>query len=115
MTTGLMTTVTNTATQKKYFVSTVEERRVGGSQTAVFRKIFRPIANFSKPAFFLGGSAPERAADQHQRVEAIVRNVDPANWEEASRVLSMELIEEEVRAEEAEHTAQNSELLRMFK
>jgi hypothetical protein len=71
MTTGLMTTVNNTATQKKYFVSTVDEPRVGGWQTAVFREIFGPIANFSKPAFFLGGSAPERAADQHQRVEAI--------------------------------------------
>ena len=94
MKTGLMTTVTNVATRKKYFVSTVEEPRVGGWQTAVFRKIFGPLANFHKPAFFLGCSAADRAGYQHERVATIVRDVDPANWEEASRVLSVQLIEE---------------------
>src|SRR6266478_4540961 len=110
-----MTTVTNIATQKKYFVSTVEEPRVGGWQTAVFRKIFGALANFRKPSFFLGCSVAERAANQHERVATIVRDVDPANWEEASWVLSMELIEEAVVAEEAEHTARYFEMLRMFK
>jgi hypothetical protein len=112
---GLMTTVTNIATQKKYFVSTVEEPRVGGWQTAVYRKIFGPLANFRKPAFFLGGSVAERAANQHERVATIVRDVDPANWEEASRVLSMELIEQDVLAEQAEHASFHSEISRMFK
>lgn len=110
-----MTTVTNIPTQKKYFVSTVEEPRVGGWQTAVFRKIFGPLANFRKPAFFLGGSVAERAGNQHERVAAIVRDIDPINWEKASRVLSMELIEEAVRAEESERAAWYSEMLRMFK
>ncbi len=113
--TGLTITVTNTPTQKKYIVSTVEEPRAGGWQTAVFRKIFGPLANFRSPAFFLGCSAAERAAEQHQRVATIVRDVDPANWEEASRVLSMELIEEDVLAEKAEDAAWYSELLHKFK
>ena len=112
---GLWTTVTNTVTRKKYFVSTVEEARVGGWQTAVFRKIFGPFANFWKPAFFLGGAAPGRAADQHQRVATIVRDVDPVDWGEASRALSTELIEEEVPAEKAKDAAWYSEMLQMFK
>jgi hypothetical protein len=115
MTTGLMTTVTNVKTKHKYFVSTVDEPRVGGWQTAVFRKIFGPLANFRKPAFFLGGSTAERAAYQHDRVATIVRDVDPADWEEASRVLSMELIEEDVQAEKAADAGFYSEMLRMFK
>ena len=82
-----MTTVTNVATRKKYFVSTVEERRVGGSQTAVFQKIFGPFANFWRPAFVLNCSEAERAAYQHDRVATIVRDVDPTGWKEASRVL----------------------------
>jgi hypothetical protein len=92
MKTGLMTTVTNVATRKKYFVSNVKS--LGGWQTAVFRKIFGPLANYNKPEFFLGGAAAERAGYQHERVATIVRDVDPANWEEASRVLSVQLIEE---------------------
>jgi hypothetical protein len=112
---GLMTTVTNVATGKKYFVSTVEEPRIGGWQTAVFRKIFGPLANFHKPAFFLGCSPAERAPYQHERVASIVRDVDPVDWKEASRVLSMELIDEDVQAENAADAAFYSEMLRMFK
>jgi hypothetical protein len=88
---------------------------VGGWQTAVFRKFLGPLANFRRPAFFLGCSAAERAADQHPRVANIVRDVDPANWEESSRALSVELIEEGVLAEQAERAAWYSELLRTFK
>jgi hypothetical protein len=93
---GLMTTVTNIATGKKYFVSTVEEPRIGGWQTAVFKQIFGPFANFHNPAFFLGCSPAERAPYQHKRVASIVPDVDPVVWKEASRVLSMELINEDV-------------------
>lgn len=81
----------------------------------MYRKIFGPFANFRRPAFFLGGSVAERAANQHERVAIIVRDIDPINWEEASRVLSMKLIEEAVLAEESEHAAWYSEMLRMFK
>jgi hypothetical protein len=112
MTTGLWTTVTNVATRKKYFVSTVES--VGGWQTAVFRKIFGSLATFHRPAFFLGGSLAECAGYQHERVATIVRDVDPADWEEASQALSMELIEERVQAEMAEQAALYSEMFTLY-
>jgi hypothetical protein len=112
--TGLMTTVTNVKTKKKYFISTVEEPRVGGWQTAVFRKIFGPVANFGNPAFFLGCFAAERAAYQHERVATIVRDIDPADWGEASRKLSMELIEEDVKEQKAADTEFYAEMSRKF-
>jgi hypothetical protein len=83
-----------------------------GWQTAVFRKIFGPLANFRKPEFVLGGSTAARAADQHDRAVTIVRDVDPANWEEASRRLAIQVIEERAAVEEAEHAAWFDELVR---
>jgi hypothetical protein len=111
MKTGLMTTVTNVATHKKYSVSTIEG--IAGWQTAVFRKRFGPFANFRKPEFFLGGSAADRAADQHGRAVAIVRGVDPANWEEEARKLHVQVINEWAAAEEAERAAWYDELVRI--
>ena len=111
MKTGFMTTVANAATHKKYCVSTIEG--VGGWQTAVFRKRFGPFANFRKPEFFLGGSAADRAGDQHDRAVAIVRDVDPENWGEASRKLSVQVINEWAAAEAAEHTAWYDEMVRL--
>jgi hypothetical protein len=75
---GLMTTVTNVTNGKNYFVSTVRSSRSKGlHETAVFRKIFGPLANFWRPqATFFGSDA----ADLHTRVTALVRDVDPANW-----------------------------------
>jgi hypothetical protein len=111
MKTGLMTTVTNNITHRKYFVSTIEG--IAGWQTAVFRKKFGPFANFRKPEFFLGGSSADRAADQHDRTVAIVRDVDPANWDEASRKLSVQVIEEWAAAEAAQDEAFYEELSRL--
>jgi len=76
---GLMTTVTNATNGKSYFVSNVKCSRSseGLHQTAVFRKLFGPFANFWRPqASFLGSDA----AYLHARVTALVRDVDPAGW-----------------------------------
>ena len=75
---NLMTIVINAADRKQYFVSTV---KCPGSkelyQTAVFRKIFGPFANFRKPqTTFFGNDA----AYLHGRVTALVRNTDPVDW-----------------------------------
>jgi hypothetical protein len=91
---------------------TVEEPRVGGWQTTVFPENFWTARELPQTC---SCSAAKRAAEQHQRVATIVRDVDPANWQEASRVLSMELIEEDVLTEKAEDAAWYSELLRKFK
>ena len=75
---GLMTTVTNAATGKNYFVSTVRSSgRTGLYETAVFRQIFGPIANFWRPrATFFGINATEL----HTRATALVRDIDPGHW-----------------------------------
>jgi hypothetical protein len=110
MKTGLMTTVTNTATRKKYFVSTIEG--IAGWQTAVFRKKIGPFVNFRKPEFSLGGSDADRAADQHERAVAIVRDIDPENWEEASRRLAVQVINEWAAAQEVKDAAWLDEMAR---
>jgi hypothetical protein len=75
---GLWATVTNTANGRSYFVSTVKSsRRKGLHETAVFRKIFGPIANFWRPqAIFFG----DDAAGLHARVTELVRDFDPEYW-----------------------------------
>jgi hypothetical protein len=90
MKTGLWTMVSNAVTHKKYSVSTIEGG-VEGWQTAVFRKKFGLFANYYNPELcFLVGLEAERAADHHNRVVAIVRDVDPANWDRASHDLAEE-------------------------
>jgi hypothetical protein len=86
--TGLMTTVTNVMNGKRYFVSTIKSPGSGGlQQTAVFRKIFGPFANFWRPqATFFGNDA----ANLHGRVTALVRDVDPADWNVKDMLISAE-------------------------
>ena len=74
---GLWTTVTNVTNSKSYFVSTVKSSRRGVHETAVFRKIFGPFANFWQPqATFFGSDA----ASLHARVTELVRDFDPDYW-----------------------------------
>lgn len=111
MKTGLMTTVRNTVNRKKYFVSTIEGP--AGWQTAVFRKVLGPFANFKKPEFILGGSTTDRATDQHDRTVEIVRDLDPVSWEEASQKLAVQVIEEWAASERERDDAFYEELLRL--
>jgi len=109
--TGLLTTVTNAVNRKKYFVSTIEGPAAW--QTAVFHKVLGPFANFRKAEFVLRGSTSERAGDQHDRTVAIVRDLDPADWADASQKLAVQVIEEWAAAEGAKHDAFYEELLRL--
>jgi hypothetical protein len=52
-------------------------RRKGSHETAVFRKIFGPFANFWRPQTIFFG---EDAADLHAHVTALVRDFEPAYW-----------------------------------
>jgi len=63
------------AVGKNYFVSTVRSSRNKGSyETAVFRKIFGPFANFWRPqAIFFG----DETADLHAFAIELVRDFDP--------------------------------------
>jgi hypothetical protein len=74
---ALWTPVTNVTNGKSYFVSTVNSSRSGVHETAVFRKIFGPFANFWRPqATFFGNDA----ASLHARVTELVRDFDPEYW-----------------------------------
>ena len=75
---GLWATVTNAANGRSYFVSTVKSSRCKWQhETAVFRKIFGPIANFWRPqAIFVG----DDAAELHARATELVRDFDPEYW-----------------------------------
>lgn len=85
---GLMTTVTNVTNGKRYFVSTIKSPGSEAlQQTAVFRKIFGPFANFRQPqATFFGNDA----AYLHGRVTTLVRDVDPADWGSKDMFISAE-------------------------
>jgi hypothetical protein len=87
---GLMTTVINAPTGKSYFVSTVKCRHSDSEhlwQSAVFRKIFGPFANFAKPqGLFLG----EERDYLHAHVTTVVRDVDPADWDDKGFFISAE-------------------------
>jgi hypothetical protein len=85
---GLMATVTNATNGKRYFVSTIKcPRGEVLQQTAVYRKIFGPFANFRQPlAIFFGNDA----AYLHGRVTELVRHVDPADWGGKDMFISVE-------------------------
>ena len=84
----LMTTVTNVTNGKRYFVSTIKcPHSEGLQQTAVFRKIFGPFANFRQAqATFFGNDATYL----HDRVTALVRDVDPADLDSKEMFISAE-------------------------
>jgi len=75
---GLVTTVNNIRNGKKYIVSTVSNNpHSEGFQTMVFQKRFWPFANYRQPQVgFFGNDA----VYLHNRVIAIVRDVDPSDW-----------------------------------
>src|SRR3954470_1449907 len=75
---GLMTTVTNERDHKRYFVSSVKTPNSEELyQSAVFKKIIGPFANFPQPqATFFGNDA----AYLHERVTDLMHNVEPSDW-----------------------------------
>lgn len=88
-----MTTVTNVTNGKRYFVSTIKNTygsaasRHAEYQTAVYRKIFGPFANFKQPqALYMGNDA----AYLHDRIIELVRDVDPADWWRREMFISAE-------------------------
>src|SRR5260370_214368 len=85
---GLVTKVTNIATDQRYVISTVG--RMGAWQTAVFKRRFGPLCAFWAPALVLNALEATHAAARHDAIAIIVRDVNPTNWEEAKRVLLME-------------------------
>jgi hypothetical protein len=111
----LATEVTNIPTGKRYYVSTTEVQAVGNRvwQTAVFRKRFGPFAGMFKPVLFVGGVDESLSRLQHERVESIVRNTAPSDWESAKWGLLSELSEMQAQSESSEDRTFYEHLLRM--
>ncbi len=84
---GLVTKVTNSATNQRYTISTV--RCMGAWQTAVFKRRLGPFA-FWAPALVLNTPEATHAAAQHDRVATIVRDINPTDWKKVKRALLME-------------------------
>jgi hypothetical protein len=91
---GWVTEITNVPTGRRYCVSTIEARFVGGPvwQTAVFRKRFGPFAAWFKPALIYDGVEASLARLQHEQVEALVQKTPPSDWESVKRKWLTELI-----------------------
>jgi hypothetical protein len=85
---GLVTKVTNSATNQRYIISTV--CRMGAWQTAAFKRRLGPLSAFWAPALVLNALKAIHAAAHHDRVATTVRDVNPTNWEKAKRALLME-------------------------
>jgi hypothetical protein len=84
---GLLSKVTNSATNRRYTISTV--RLMGAWQTAVLKRRLGPLAYWA-PALVIDALEETQAAAHHDRVATIVRDVHPTNWEKAKRALLME-------------------------
>ncbi len=85
---GLVTKVTNSATNQRYIISTV--CRMGAWQTAAFKRRLGPLSAFWGPALVLDALEATQAAAHHDRVVTIVRDVNPTDWAKAKRALLME-------------------------
>src|SRR5208282_527394 len=85
---GLLTKVTNSATNQRYTISTV--RVMGEWETAAFKRRLGPL-KFWKHALVLKALEETHAAAHHDRVAIIVRDVHPTSWEKAKRALLMEV------------------------
>jgi hypothetical protein len=89
---GYTSNIKNAINGKRYLVSTAEDHD-GGWQTAVFeRKIFG-ISNPLHPAMFTGAPDEEQARLVHARVEAIVAQLPPTEWETAKWELVKEVMD----------------------
>ncbi len=85
---GHFTKVTNSATNQRYIISTV--CRMGGWETAAFKKRLGPLSAFWGPVLVLNALEATHAAAHHDRVATIVRDVNPTDWAKAKRTLLME-------------------------
>lgn len=76
-----------------------------GGKPRYFEKGLGRSPTSGSQSFSLADQPPTAAVDQHDRAVVIVRDVDPANWEEASRKLQVQVIKEWAAAEEAADAA----------
>src|ERR1700737_3730257 len=106
---GFVTRTTNSATGKRYTLSTAQIRGTGIWQTAVARSGFSLLGLF-RPAMIVGGAPSNAGRLLHDSVEALVREVDPQDWESAKVALLRDLLGQHADALKADDEKFLSEL-----
>lgn len=89
---GFTSDITNKTNGKKYLVSTAEDKRAGGWQTAVLERKLFGIPDPLHPVMFIGALDEEHARVIHARVEEIIAALPPSDWECAKWALVNEVL-----------------------
>lgn len=90
---GYTSDITNRIDGKKYLISTAQDKKGGGWQTAVFKWRLFGIPDLFHPAMFIGAPDEEHARQVHARVEEIVAELPPTEWESTKRQLFGEILD----------------------
>jgi len=80
---GYTSNITNRVDGKKYLISTAADKNAGGWQTAVLKPRLFGIPDLLHPAMFIGALDEKHARQVHARVENIVAELPPSEWESA--------------------------------
>lgn len=91
---GFTSDITNRIDGKKYLISTAEDKKDGGWQTAVLKHRLFGIPDLLHPAMFIGAPDKEHAREVHARVEKIVAELPLSEWESAKWELFEEILDD---------------------
>jgi hypothetical protein len=90
---GYTSDIRNRIDGKKYLISTAEDKKAGGWQTAVLKHRLFGIPDLLHPAMFVGAVDEEHARQVHARVERIVAELPSSEWEGAKWELVTEVLD----------------------
>jgi hypothetical protein len=90
---GYTSNIKNRIDGKKYLISTAEDKKGGGWQTAVLKHRLFGIPDLLHPAMFVGALDEEHARQVHARVEKIVAELPSSEWESAKWELVNEVLD----------------------
>src|SRR6266852_3677696 len=90
---GYTSDITNRIDGKKYLISTAQDKKGGGWQTAVLKHRLFGIPDLLHPAMFIGAPDEEHARQVHARVEEIVAELPSSEWESAKWGLFGEVLD----------------------
>jgi hypothetical protein len=90
--------VTNRLTGNRYLISTAEIELFGRRiwQTTVYGQSIRLLAKLFRPKLFFSGVETSYARVQHERVEAMIHQIDPTDWEIAKRAYMMDVMNDQI-------------------
>jgi hypothetical protein len=90
---GYLSKIRNRIDGRKYLISTASDEDGSGWQTAVLKRRLLGIPDFRHPAMFVGALDEEHARQVHARVERIVAELPPTEWESEKWKLFGEIVD----------------------